>query len=155
MGMGGLPRNSEGGRRQEGGFHWFSGPTKVLKGLLKENYFRSATPAAAYSRDHRRVIQTTPLDSLLLETDSPVKCRGEISEPVHIIKSLKAVAELKGVDKETVASRTTGNAKTYLKYEEPSLLSYIFTFRIEFHLVRTVRSRIATSAIKENRDRKT
>ena len=96
-------------------FHWFSGPTNVLQGLLKQNYFISATPAAAYSREHRRAIQMTPLEKLLLETDSPVKYRGEISEPAHIIKSFEAVTELKGVDKETVAKRTTENAKIIFK----------------------------------------
>ena len=96
-------------------FHWFSGPTSVLKDLLKQNYFISATPAAAYSREHRMVIQMTPLESLLLETDSPVKYRGEISEPARIRKSLEAVAELKGVNKRTVANRTTKNAKNLFK----------------------------------------
>ena len=49
-------------------FHWFSGPTDILKELLKHNYFISATPAAAYSRKHRMAIQMTPLKKLLLET---------------------------------------------------------------------------------------
>ncbi len=96
-------------------FHWFSGPKKVLEGLLKENHFVSATPAAAYSREHREVIQITPLQRILLETDSPVKYRGEVSEPAHILKSLEAVAELKAVDKEMVAKQTTKNAKNLFK----------------------------------------
>lgn len=96
-------------------FHWFSGPTKVLEGLLKQSYCISATPAAAYSREHRRAIQMTPLERILLETDSPVKYRGEISEPAHIVKSLGAVAGLKGINEETVANRTTENARTIFK----------------------------------------
>lgn len=96
-------------------FHWFSGPTNVLQGLLKENYFISATPAAVYSQAHRAAIRKTPLENLFLETDSPVKYRGETSEPAHIIKSLEAVAELKGINKKTVANRTTENAKNVFK----------------------------------------
>lgn len=96
-------------------FHWFSGPRNVLEGLLKQNYFVSATPAAAYSRDHRAAIQLTSLERLLLETDSPVKYRQAISEPAHIIKSLEAVAELKGVDKQSVANETTKTAKQVFK----------------------------------------
>ena len=99
-------------------FHWFSGPSNVLKGLLKQNYFVSATPAAVYSREHRIAIQMTPLEKLLLETDSPVKYRGETSEPAHITKSLEAVAELKGISKKTVANRTTKNAKNLFKIME-------------------------------------
>jgi len=96
-------------------FHWFSGPTDVLKELLKQNYFISATPAAAYSREHRMTIQTTPLENLLLETDSPVKYKGEASEPAHIIKSLEATTEIKALNKETVANKTTENAKKIFK----------------------------------------
>lgn len=96
-------------------FHWFSGPKKVLEGLLKENHFVSATPAAVYSREHREAIQITPLQRILLETDSPVKYRGEVSEPAHILKCLDAVAELKAVDKEMVANQTTKNAKNLFK----------------------------------------
>ncbi len=96
-------------------FHWFSGPTEVLEGVLMEKFFISATPAVAFSREHRRAVQVAPLESLLLETDSPVKYRGEVSQPAHIIKSLKAVAGLKGIDEETVANETTKNARTIFK----------------------------------------
>jgi len=99
-------------------FHWFSGPREVLQGLLKQNYFVSATPAAAYSREHRMAIQMTPLERLVLETDSPVEYRGETSEPAHVIKSLEAVAELKGVDGETVARKTTENARIVFSLDD-------------------------------------
>jgi len=98
-------------------FHWFSGPTEVLQGLLKQGYFVSATPAA-YSPEHRIAIQMTPLERLVLETDSPVEYRGEISEPAHVIKSLEAVAELKGVDRETVARKTTENARILFSLDD-------------------------------------
>lgn len=92
-------------------FHWFSGPLEVLKKILDYGYYISATPAAAYSKEHRRVIAETPLENIILETDSPVVYAGETSEPAHIIKALNAVAELKGESAETVAEKTTENAK--------------------------------------------
>jgi len=92
-------------------FHWFSGPLDVLKQLLDEGYYASATPAAAYSKEHRTVIEKTPLESLVLETDSPVTYRGEPSEPAHILKALSAVAQLKNEKEETVAQKTTENAR--------------------------------------------
>lgn len=92
-------------------FHWFSGPNGALKRLLDYGYCVSATPAAAYSKEHRRVIMKTPLENIILETDSPVVYAGEISEPAHIVKALNAVAELKGVSAEIVAEATTENAK--------------------------------------------
>ena len=96
-------------------FHWFSGPHEALKKLLEHGYYVSATPAAAYSKEHRRVISNTPLESIILETDSPVVYAGEAAEPAHIIKTLEAVAEIKGRSKETVAEETTENARQLFK----------------------------------------
>lgn len=92
-------------------FHWFSGPVDVLKKLLDYGYYISATPAAAYSKEHRNAIAMTPLENIVLETDSPVVYAGERSEPAHIIKALNAVAELKGERIEVVAEKTTENAR--------------------------------------------
>jgi len=91
-------------------FHWFTGPLDILESLLKENYLVSATPAAAYSKELQRTIQNTPLENLLLETDSPVSYRGKNSEPADVINTLNEVAALKGLEKETVAKQTTKNA---------------------------------------------
>jgi TatD DNase family protein len=96
-------------------FHWFSGPLDVLEKLLDYGYYISATPAASYSKEHRKAIENTPLDSLLLETDSPVAYKGETSDPSHILKSLLAVAEIKGEKEETIAERTTENARSIFK----------------------------------------
>ncbi|MEM1550712.1 MAG: TatD family hydrolase [Candidatus Bathyarchaeia archaeon] len=92
-------------------FHWFSGPLEVLRKLLDYGYYISATPAATYSKEHRRVIEKTPLENIVLETDTPVVYAGETSEPAHIIKALSAVAELKNKSEEIVAEKTTENAK--------------------------------------------
>ena len=92
-------------------FHWFTGPEEALKNLLDHGYYVSATPAANYSREHRAAIRNTPLENLLLETDSPVMYRGEKAEPAYVLRSLSAVAELKGICKEKIAEETTENAR--------------------------------------------
>ncbi|MCD6538103.1 TatD family hydrolase [Candidatus Bathyarchaeota archaeon] len=92
-------------------FHWFSGPKESLKRLLDHGYYISATPAASYSKEHRAAIEYTPLENLLLETDSPVNYRGRKAEPADVVKSLSAVAELKGLNELRVAEETTENAK--------------------------------------------
>jgi len=96
---------------QKAVFHWFTGPEEALKKLLDHGYYISATPAANYSREHRAAIRNTPLENILLETDSPVVYRGETAEPMHVLKSLSAVAELKGESKEKIAEKTTENAR--------------------------------------------
>lgn len=92
-------------------FHWFSGPPEVLKKILDHGYYISATPAAAYSKEHRKAIELTPLENIVLETDTPVVYMGEAAEPAHIVKALNSVAELKGTRAEIVAEKTTENAR--------------------------------------------
>jgi len=92
-------------------FHWFSGPLEILERVLKSGYLVSATPAVEYSKAHREAIWNTPLEALVLETDSPVRYRGRESEPADVARTLRLVAELKGLSEEDVASRTTENAR--------------------------------------------
>jgi TatD DNase family protein len=94
-------------------FHWFTGFSGVLKDILEAGYLISATPAAEYHEEHRRAIKETTLDKLLLETDCPVTYGREnkySSQPADVIRSLKAVAALKGTDESTIARQTTHTA---------------------------------------------
>ena len=90
-------------------FHWYTGPSNVLEDILSKGYFVSATLAAEYYYEHKRAIRATPLEQLLLETDSPVVYRGHVSEPADVLRSLHAVAECKAVDPAIVAEKTTAN----------------------------------------------
>ena len=92
-------------------FHWFSGLPETLKRVLDSGYLVSATPASEYSKAHREAIRNTPLEALVLETDSPVKYRGRESQPADVARTLRFVADLKGLSVEEVASRTTENAR--------------------------------------------
>jgi TatD DNase family protein len=94
-------------------FHWFTGFSSVLRDILEAGYFISATPAAEYHEEHRRAIRETPVDKLLLETDCPVIYGRENkyrSQPADVTRSLKAAAELKGMDESSLALQTTRNA---------------------------------------------
>lgn len=92
-------------------FHWYSGPEETLQEILSYGYLISVTPAVTYSQPSRKAVAITPLDNLLLETDSPVPYRGKPSTPSSILVSLQGVAEIKGMPEEEVAERTTWNAK--------------------------------------------
>jgi len=99
-------------------FHWFTGFSSVLKDILNAGYLISATPAAEYHEEHRRAIKETPMDKLLLETDCPVTYGRENryrSQPADIIRSLKAVAALKGIDESTIARQTRDNAIEFFR----------------------------------------
>jgi TatD DNase family protein len=99
-------------------FHWFTGFSGVLKDILEAGYLVSATPAAEYHEEHRRALKETPPDKLLLETDCPVNYGRENkyrSQPADIIRSLKAVATLKGIDEPTIARQTTDTAIEFFR----------------------------------------
>jgi TatD DNase family protein len=96
-------------------FHWYSGSLEVLDEILGAGYSISATPAAAYSSQHQAAISKAPLERLLLETDSPVEYQGERSGPADVLKTLGAVARIKGIRKDQVAEITTKNARQLLE----------------------------------------
>jgi len=87
-------------------FHWYTGTSSVLRDIVNQGYFVSATPAVEYHGEHRRAVKEIPLERLLLETDSPVVYgRGNEfeyeSQPVHIVRALRGVASLKGVSEKS------------------------------------------------------
>jgi TatD DNase family protein len=96
-------------------FHWYSGPTSLLKEIFAQGYFISATPAAAYSEKHRQAIQMAPLNQLLLETDSPEVYQGIPSEPKDLLTVLTSVSELYGKAKEEIAGQTFMHAQGFFK----------------------------------------
>jgi len=101
-------------------FHWFTGFSSVLKDIVDAGYFISATPATEYHEEHRRAVREAPLDKLLLETDCPVTYGREEkyeSRPADVLRTLKAVAELKGTDQATIAEQTTRNAVAFFSLD--------------------------------------
>jgi len=101
-------------------FHWFTGFSSVLKGIIDGGYFISATPAAEYHEEHRRAVKEATLPRLLLETDCPVNygraARYE-SQPADIIRSLGAVSQLKGIAEATIVEQTTRNAINFFSLD--------------------------------------
>jgi TatD DNase family protein len=96
-------------------FHWYTGTSSVLRDIISRGYFISATPAVEYHEEHRRAVKEAPLNRLLLETDSPVVYqRGTAfeyeSRPTDVLRSLRGVSRLIGMDEAQLAEQTTANA---------------------------------------------
>ncbi len=96
-------------------FHWYSGPTDVLKGILDKGYFISATPALAYSPLHQEAMKIAPLDQILIETDSPVVYQGKKSEPADLVITLHELSRIKNIPPEEVARITTANTEHFYR----------------------------------------
>jgi TatD DNase family protein len=103
-------------------FHWYTGTSSVLKDIVRQSYFISATPAVEYHEEHRRAVKEIPLDRLLLETDCPVTYRRGTewefeSRPADLQCVLRGVAELKGLPEAQIAEVTTGNALKFFNVQ--------------------------------------
>ena len=63
--------------------------------------------------DLREVVKAVPMESLLIETDSPylapIPYRGKPNQPGYVAEVAACVAELKGISVEEVAERTADN----------------------------------------------
>ncbi len=91
-------------------FHWFTGFSGVLQGIMDAGYYVSATPAVEYHEEHRRAVRAVPLEQLLLETDAPVwygRTNRYQSCPADVVRSLRAVAELRAESEDNIAAVTT------------------------------------------------
>jgi TatD DNase family protein len=101
-------------------FHWYTGPLDILDKIIDKGYYISASPAAEYHEEHRRAIMSTPIERLLLETDSPVTYRRGTeleyeSRPSDALRALSAVSEIKNMDKEAVAEITARNTRHFFQ----------------------------------------
>ena len=108
-------------------FHWYSGPTDILKRILDKGFFVSATPSLAYSVQAQEAIEQAPLEQLLLETDSPVLFRRYDekkewqefkAEPKDVFLTLQYVADIKKQDKEKIVQITQKNAQTFFDLDK-------------------------------------
>src|SRR5207247_6184998 len=52
-------------------FHWYSGPTGVLKRAVASGHYFSVNPAMVVSNNGRRILSVVPRDRVLTETDGP------------------------------------------------------------------------------------
>jgi TatD DNase family protein len=98
-------------------FHWFTGFSGVLHAIMDAGYYVSATPAAEYHEEHRRAVRAAPREQLLLETDAPVWYGRDVryeSCPADVVRSLRAVAQLRSESEESVAETTTRSARRLL-----------------------------------------
>ncbi|MFC2069737.1 TatD family hydrolase [Chloroflexota bacterium] len=104
-------------------FHWYTGTSSVLRDIVNRGYYLSATPAVEYHEEHRRAIKEIPLGKLMLETDCPVVYRRGTedefeSRPSDVLRVLKGVSVLRGIDEAELAEVTTANALEFFGLQE-------------------------------------
>lgn len=95
--------------------HCFGGDSSLAADAAKDGHLISIPANLSNSGQKQRVVKAVPLESLVLETDAPYlspvpKTRNE---PANIRKTAEKIAEIKGVDYDTVEAATTANAKKF------------------------------------------
>jgi TatD DNase family protein len=96
-------------------FHTFSGNQKALKKALQLGYFLSFSCIITYPKnnDLRMIIKDTPLDKILVETDSPFlppqSLRGQRNEPKNIKHVIETIAQIKKIEIKDVCSIVAKN----------------------------------------------
>jgi TatD DNase family protein len=86
-------------------FHFFEGDAKQAVDIAAKGHFISIPPAETGKR--KKVIKAVGLDSIVVETDSPIVGKT----PTDVIKVCEMIALIKGVGVEDVAARTTENIR--------------------------------------------
>ena len=100
-----------------GVFHCFSGSPEMAETLLKRGWYLGFDGPVTYKHAKKapEVIALCPLDRMLLETDSPylspVPRRGERNDSRNLPYIAAKIADIKGMDTETVARICTENGR--------------------------------------------
>ena len=100
-----------------GVFHCFSGSLEMARELLKMGWYLGFDGPVTYKNARRapEVAAVTPLDRMLIETDSPymtpVPYRGRRNDSGYVHLVAEKLAEWKGVTPEEMARVTTENGK--------------------------------------------
>ena len=105
----------EGASESCGVMHCFSEDWPTAKAALDMGFYVSISGIVTFKNADavREVARNVPADRLLVETDAPylapVPFRGRTNEPAFVADTARFLAELRGVDFETLAQQTTDN----------------------------------------------
>jgi TatD DNase family protein len=100
--------------------HWFSNPVSALSRALERGYLITEGPPIVYSKGIREVVDRVPLDSLMTETDGPVRYfkppfEGKRTTPALIPTVVKAMAEVKKLEMNEVGERIRENFERFFR----------------------------------------
>lgn len=99
----------------KGLLHCFSSGPQLADFAIETGFLISISGIVTFKKSEalRRIVETVPLDRLLVETDAPylapVPRRGQRNEPAFVAFTAEAVAAVKGVTAARLAEQTTAN----------------------------------------------
>jgi TatD DNase family protein len=98
-------------------FHFFSGSVQCMRDIIDAGYIISVDGPITFVTEYDDMIRACPIDKLMIETDAPYAApapyRGKTCEPWMVVEVVKKIAELKGLDLETVREQMIKNTKEF------------------------------------------
>jgi len=99
--------------RPPANFPFFSGIQNRMENIVSTRFHISIDRTITFSKDYDEMIRTVPLDKIMIETDAPFAApapyRGKPCEPWMVLEIARKIAELKGLDLETVRMQALQN----------------------------------------------
>jgi len=101
--------------------HCFGGTPEMANDLMSLGFLISFAGNVTFKKadDLRDAARAVPLDKLLVETDcpflTPEPIRGKRNEPAFVVHTARFLANLYGVEFETLAAQTTENFISFFK----------------------------------------
>lgn len=105
----------------QGVYHCYSGAVEDAKTLVRMGWMLSFTGVITYksARKALEVIEWAPLESIMIETDSPylppTPHRGERNDSRNVPLVAAKIAEIKGLTQEQVAAATLANGRRFFR----------------------------------------
>jgi TatD DNase family protein len=96
-------------------FHWHKSDASTTRAILDAGFFVSLTPEVFWRERDRELARLAPLGQTVVETDGPYQHKRVFAdrqtEPWIVSEAVAAIAELKGISRDEVASATSANAR--------------------------------------------
>ena len=105
----------------KGVFHCFVGSLKEAQKIMDLNFFMGIGGVVTFKNSGLdKVVKDIPLESILLETDSPfltpTPFRGKRNQSAYIKLIAEKIAEIKNIEIEQIAKTTTSNCINLFKF---------------------------------------
>tara|TARA_B110000438_G_scaffold226280_1_gene220463 strand:+ start:2242 stop:3000 length:759 start_codon:yes stop_codon:yes gene_type:complete len=101
----------------KGVIHCFASNNDFAKKILSRGYLISFTGLITFADDLIEVVKNTPINKIMIETDSPyltpVPFRGKTNEPSMVKYIAQQIAKIKKISLDLVANETTKTAKEF------------------------------------------
>jgi TatD DNase family protein len=103
-------------------FHWFKGDKKTITRMIDHGYYISITPDVLYEEEIQQLVDTYPLEQMMIETDGPWPFKGpfhgKLTHPNMMMESIYMIAKIKNLPRAHVSESILQNSKAFYKINE-------------------------------------